>query len=46
MESLLNYLVSESKSKMLHLLPWQQHVTDSQIYNSVKSTLIGSYNAF
>ena len=29
MESLLNYLALEIKTKMVDLLPWQQQTTDS-----------------
>ena len=29
MESLLNYLADEIKTKMVDLLPWQQQTTDS-----------------
>ena len=29
MESLLNYLAFEIKTKMVDLLPWQQQTTDS-----------------
>ena len=38
---LLNYLAGERKTKMVDLLPWQQQITDSQTYNSVKSILMG-----
>ena len=29
MESLLNFLAFESKNMMVHLLAWQQQITDS-----------------
>ena len=29
MESLLNYIASEFKTKMVDMLPWRQQITDS-----------------
>ena len=40
MESLLNNLTYESKNKMVDQLPQQQPISDSQTYNSVRSTLM------
>ena len=37
MESLLDYLTSEIKNKIVDLLPWQQQITDSETCNSVRS---------
>ena len=40
MESLINDQATESKNKMVDLLPWQQQIADSLHYNSVQSSLM------
>ena len=37
---MLHYLAFGMKNRMVDMLPWQKQITDSQIYNSVRSTLM------